>query len=103
MQPSVPVRIDGREVYAVVSEARGGALMLRLDLDEWDGLGLPKGRRIRLLCGHNDRWYTIVAVMRPPDAPPTAWVSLSPAEPPEKPTRRGPAHGVPIKNYRVGA
>ena len=71
---SVPVVLNGTEVWAYVEELADG-LRVRVGIDDWEKLGLFRGQRIVVrLPGKADAAYFLAEVT---DAPPVVWVTLA--------------------------
>lgn len=62
----VPIKLDGRSVYGVVT-ADGTGIRVRVTLDEWDQLGLLPGRQVRVETpGHGQTLLLAAADQAPP-------------------------------------
>ncbi len=69
------VGVDGAKVYAYFTAA-GGAVRLRLSVDEYDQLGLNEGQRLTVaLPDEGPRDLLVVAASR---TPPFVWLDLRP-------------------------
>jgi hypothetical protein len=71
---SVPVGLNGAEVWAYVVEHDGG-LRIRLSADDWERLNLFRGQRVGVrLPGRADAWLYLTGTE---EAPPFVWAVLA--------------------------
>jgi hypothetical protein len=74
MSGSEQIALNGFEVWAYVVELDGG-LRMRLDLSDWERVGLYRGQRIPIRRhGRKDDWLFVTHVT---ELPPMAWVMLA--------------------------
>ena len=71
MNGSEQIALNGFEVWAYVVELEGG-LRMRLDLNDWERVGLCRGQRIPVRrSGCRDEWMFLAEVV---ELPPLVWV-----------------------------
>lgn len=71
MSGSEQVGLNGYEVWAYVVELEGG-LRMRLDLNDWDRIGVYRGQRIPVRpAGQRDEWMFLAEMV---ELPPLVWV-----------------------------
>lgn len=71
MSGSEQVGLNGFEVWAYVVELDGG-LRMRLDLNDWERVGLCRGQRVPVRReGRRDEWMFLAEVV---ELPPLVWV-----------------------------